>query len=146
MQLRNDIGSLYPQPCLFLVTGLYIDQNKSTRSPQDTSSGQTLRVLPLHDQSCENERLCVWLSNLYLITLQEWPCQTTPTDKHRQSYNHYDYRNKMHYELTKKQIKELQWCYMCPKQAEYVLLYRTMSCLVREKYCLSCAKENIVKL
>jgi hypothetical protein len=37
-------------------------------------------------------------------------------------------------------------CFICGRQADLVLLYKYTGCMIKEKYCSSCAEKRIIKL
>jgi hypothetical protein len=37
-------------------------------------------------------------------------------------------------------------CFICGKQADIILLYKYTGCMIKEKYCSSCADKRIIKL
>jgi hypothetical protein len=57
----------------------------------------------------------------------------------------YDYHNKKFHEVLKNDAHRLNWCVICPSQANVILIYRSQGIYVRELYCSDCQK-NIIKI
>jgi len=58
----------------------------------------------------------------------------------------YDYHNKRHEELIKQERSKLNFCIMCSRQADRLLVFGNFGCLQVQKYCTECADKNIIRL
>jgi hypothetical protein len=78
-------------------------------------------------------------------------CVVSSYDKNEGKYRDYSwdefkakYANQ-HYK-TSDYKSTISYCLLCGKVAEVVLLYKYIGCMIREKYCSSCAEKRIIKL
>jgi len=75
------------------------------------------------------------------------PISNEPSPKQERRWGKcHEWRNKKHNEMIKGDRALMSWCILCPNQADIILLYKNLGCLVREAYCQNCTDKQIIKL